>query len=111
MISVTGDIITIVVAGGDPMRNASTCARRLISVNCKFATQIWGNEVGQIQLRSLREMTERFRLSLCAGDLRLLQGSWYVTHAGLLRVASKHHCAGIQVEAIHHFCDPSLPGC
>jgi hypothetical protein len=87
------------------MENADTDARRLVSMNRKFARQIWGGRVGQIQWCSLREVTERFRFSVCAGDLCLFQGTWYVTHLGLLRVASKHRCAGIQVEAVLDFCD------
>jgi len=41
------------------------------------------------------------------GDLRLLEGTWYVTHTGLVRLAQRRHCAGIEIEALSQFCDPS----
>ena len=40
-------------------------------------------------------------------DLLLLNGSWYVTTAGLLRIARREECAGIHVRPVLQFCDPS----
>ena len=40
------------------------------------------------------------------GDMCFLQGSWYITHAGLIRLSRRRHCAGIEVEALAQFCDP-----
>jgi len=37
----------------------------------------------------------------------LLDNKWYVTHAGLLRLAQRRHCAGIRVEQVREFCDPA----
>jgi hypothetical protein len=34
-------------------------------------------------------------LSIAAGDLQLLDGRWYVTHSGLLQLASRRGCRGI----------------
>jgi len=42
------------------------------------------------------------------GDLRLINEAWYVTHAGLMRLAHRSRCAGIRVRLIPEFCDPSL---
>jgi len=36
----------------------------------------------------------------------LIEGRWYITHAGLLRIA--RHCSGIQVEPVREFCDPAV---
>ncbi len=41
-------------------------------------------------------MTETHSLSVAAGDLQFLDGRWYVTHAGLLRIAQRSHCFGIR---------------
>jgi hypothetical protein len=41
------------------------------------------------------------------GDLLLLNRGWYVTHAGLLRLARRKHCTGIRVSPVDKFCDPS----
>jgi len=47
------------------------------------------------------------RLSVIAGDLSLLDGRWYVTHAGLMRLAHRHRCAGIKVRPVPEFCEPT----
>jgi hypothetical protein len=62
--------------------------------NVKLARQLWG-EPSRIALRSLRELTARYSLSVAAGDLQLLDGRWYVTHSGLLQLASRRGCRGI----------------
>jgi hypothetical protein len=43
----------------------------------------------------LKEFVRRHALSVPLGDLQLLQGRWYVTHSGLLRIAKRCHCSGI----------------
>jgi hypothetical protein len=62
--------------------------------NAKLARQLWG-EPSRIALRSLRELTARYSLSVAAGDLQFLDGRWYVTHSGLLQLASRRGCRGI----------------
>jgi hypothetical protein len=39
------------------------------------------------------------------GDLQVINGHWYVTHTGLLRLARRKKCSGIQVEAVDSLCD------
>jgi hypothetical protein len=46
-------------------------------------------------------------MSLECGDLLLINGKWYVTHSGLLRLARRSHCAGISVEAVPELSDPT----
>jgi hypothetical protein len=55
----------------------------------------------------LRELTRRFTLSVAAGELIFFDGSWYITHAGLLHIASRRRCSGIQVNVIPSLSDPS----
>ena len=62
--------------------------------NAKLARQLWG-QPSSIALRSLRELTARYSLSVAAGDLQFLDGRWYVTHSGLLQLASRRGCRGI----------------
>jgi hypothetical protein len=40
------------------------------------------------------------------GDVLLLDGSWYVTHSGLLRLATRKGCVGIRVQPVAGFCSP-----
>jgi hypothetical protein len=47
------------------------------------------------------------RLSIVAGDLSLLDGKWYVTHSGLMRLARRRRCVGIEVRPVHKLCQPT----
>ncbi len=62
--------------------------------NANLARQLWG-EPSRIALHTLRDLTVRYSLSVAAGDLQFLEGRWYVTHSGLLRLASRKGCRGI----------------
>jgi hypothetical protein len=77
----------------------------LISRNRSLAKKLWGDLIDPMQLRSLSELTRRFSFSLALGDMRLLQGAWYVTHPGLIRLSRRSLCAGIDVEAVAQFCN------
>jgi hypothetical protein len=71
--------------------------RNLISfrANARLARELWGAP-SRIALRSLQELTARYSLSVAAGDLQFLDGRWYVTHSGLLQLASRKGCRGIK---------------
>jgi len=58
-------------------------------------------------LESLRELVKRYDLSVSSGDLVYLQAGWYVTHAGLLRLARRSHCTGIDVAPVAEFSNPA----
>ena len=62
--------------------------------NANLARQLWG-EPSRIAPRALRDLTVRYSLSVAAGDLQFLDGRWYVTHSGLLQLASRKGCRGI----------------
>jgi hypothetical protein len=78
----------------------------LASENRKLARRLWGGHLDSTRLSCLKEITKHFQLSVAMGDLRLLEGTWYVTHTGLIRLAQRRHCAGIEIEAVFQFCDP-----
>ena len=52
-------------------------------------------------------LAKRYRFSVENGDLLSLDGHWYVSHSGLVRLARRNHCAGIHVEPVSEFSDPS----
>ena len=62
--------------------------------NANLARQLWG-EPSRIALCTLRDLPVRYSLSVAAGDLQFLDGRWYVTHSGLLQLASRKGCRGI----------------
>jgi hypothetical protein len=75
----------------------------LVAQNTRLAQRNW--EITANQVRALEDLTREFHLSVALGDLKLLDGNWYVTHAGLLRLAFRHRCAGIRTVAVERFCD------
>ncbi|HXZ32966.1 MAG TPA: hypothetical protein VEH30_11850 [Terriglobales bacterium] len=77
------------------------------ALNRGFAKKLWGSELNRTLSHSLDYLTGRYRLSIPAGHLLLLDGRWYVTHQGLLEYARRSHCRGIDVELISPFCDPT----
>jgi hypothetical protein len=83
-------------------RRVATCRS-----NVKLARQIWG-QLPQIALQNLRVLTDQHSLSVGAGDLQLLDGKWYVTHAGLLRIAQRNHCSAIKSTLIERLSDPLM---
>jgi hypothetical protein len=52
-------------------------------------------------------LPKRYRFSVESGDLLWLDGRWYVTHSGLIRLARRSHCVGIHVEPVAQFSDPA----
>ena len=54
----------------------------LIAENMRFVKRFVSKTLSPVQLEQLRELTRNFSLSLKCGDLLLLSGGWYVTHAG-----------------------------
>lgn len=73
--------------------------------NVKLAGSLWGPFSMTARSR-LRELTAKYRLSIAAGDLQLLNGVWYVTHAGLLSIASRRRCHAIRTSLLKDVSDP-----
>src|SRR5260370_22887414 len=85
-------------AGKKPHRYALTLQ------NICSARRTWALSIDQV--KTLKALTHEFQVSIALGDLSLLDGKWYVTHGGLMRLARRNRCAGIQTRLIHQFCDP-----
>ena len=79
----------------------------LAAENLRFAKRFISGNLTPLLVQQLRELTSRFSLSLKFGDLILLSGGWYVTHAGLIRLAERSNCSGMQVQPVRHLSDPS----
>jgi hypothetical protein len=76
-------------------------------LNVRLARTYWG-KLPTRALSALKELSEKFCLSIAGGDLQQLDGRWYVTHAGLLHIAHNNRCAGIRVQPLREFCDPAI---
>src|SRR5271165_7637130 len=88
-----------------------TCSKSqqmLIAENLRFVKRFVSKTLQPVQLEQLRELTRNFSLSLKCGDLLLLSGGWYVTHAGLIRLAKRSHCSGMQVQPVRQLSDQAI---
>jgi hypothetical protein len=80
---------------------------QLVRSNLKLARASWG-ELSPGKLNELKCLTLKYAISVALGDIQFLGQGWYVTHAGLLRLAERRRCLGIQVREVHRFCDPAF---
>src|SRR5579863_3152566 len=78
----------------------------LVRLNVRLAKRSAAGSLGTTALYNLRDLTANFGFSMALGDLLYLDGKWYVTHAGLLRLARRNRCSAIQVAAVRELCDP-----
>ena len=60
------------------------------------------------QLSVLRDLTSRLHLSIFRGEILYFSAKWYVSHSGLLRIAHRRRCAGIETEIEQHATEPSV---
>ena len=74
--------------------------------NAKCARATWGR-LSMVTLSSLKKLTEEHTLSVASGDLQFLEGRWYVTHAGLLRIAQRNRCSGIRTVVQERLSNPA----
>jgi len=58
------------------------------------------------ELRLLSGLTRTLRLSLSKGEILWIDGKWYVTNGGLLRIAFRHHWRGILTVLQEQHSDP-----
>jgi hypothetical protein len=83
------------------MRNGSA----MFKSNRRLAKRLW-NSISPLASSALKTLTTEHQLSVASGDLLLLDGRWYVTHTGLLGIARRKRCAGMNVQPVQAFCDP-----
>jgi hypothetical protein len=69
------------------------------------AHKLWG-DLSQAALDSLLDLVRRFGLSVSLGEVQYLDGRWYVTHSGLLRIAQRRRCLGIRTTLQERQSDP-----
>ncbi len=74
------------------------------SRNARLAKQMWGR-LPRTALAALKELSQQYLVSLVLGDVLYLDERWYVSHSGLLRIAQRRKCSGINVECLGGFSD------
>jgi hypothetical protein len=86
----------------EPRRPGTIRWPNLWRENVRFAKKVWGEN---LSTQFLKMLTRDFQLSVKDGDLQVINGHWYVTHTGLLRLARRRRCSGIHVETVNSLCD------
>jgi hypothetical protein len=79
---------------------------KAIRMNTNLAKATWGR-LSRTVRQGLEELTSRYSLSVALGDVQYLDGRWYVTHAGLLRIAHRNRCSGIRATVEKGLSDPA----
>ena len=87
-----------------PLR--AVCDRKLVRLNLRIAKELYP-ELSRLQLSVLHDLTVTLRLSICRSELLFLGGKWYVSHSGLLRIAHRRRCFGIDAAVDQHMSDAS----
>ena len=77
----------------------------LVRQNTRLAKSLWPGELGPSNLFALKKLTRESGLALAAGEILWLNGGWYVTSGGLLRIAKENHCHGIHADAMSKLSD------
>jgi len=78
---------------------------KLLRENVRTVKELYPHVTG-LQLQVLRELSRTLLLSVRTGDLIMLDGRWYVTHSGLLRVAQRRRCSSITTELAESVSNP-----
>jgi hypothetical protein len=79
---------------------------RLVQQNASAAKRIYEG-ITRSQLALLRELTTSLRLSIQRGELLQVNGKWYVSHSGLIRIAHRRRCCGIETNVEQQMSDAS----
>ncbi len=90
------------------MRRLKTKSQKIESLvrqNAKLAKSLWSGELSPFNLSALQKLTRESGLALAAGEILWLNGGWYVTSGGLLRIAKENHCHGIHAHAMSKLSD------
>ena len=82
-----------------------TARQKTLARDVRVAKSLFG-DLSVSSHTTLVALLRRTRLSLAIGDLTLLNGAWYVTGAGLLRLALNRHCLGIHSRPVLESSNP-----
>src|ERR1700730_2212698 len=72
----------------------------------KLAKQIWG-EIAGARLTALCHLLQGYKMSVALGEVIDLDNHWYVTHSGLIRLATRRRCDGIRTTLQQSLSDPA----
>lgn len=71
----------------------------------RLARRRWGG-LSRTRLDELSVLLQRYKFSVALGEVIDLNNRWYVTHSGLVQLAFRRHCVGIESALEERFSDP-----
>ena len=86
-------------------QTTSSLSANLFQRNRRAAKRTLGRALGSRMIAQLKAWGRDHGFSIDAGELQVIDGNWYSTHTGLLRLARRKKCRGIHVEAVDSLCD------
>src|SRR6266702_2871299 len=86
------------------------CRPNRTRVNVRFAKALFGG-LSKQAVNGLKKLTTGYGLSVVLGDVQLIDGRWYVTDAGLLRIAQRRRCSGIRTTLQNDLSDSASNRC
>jgi hypothetical protein len=89
------------------MTKHSAGDRTLLRQNLRDAKRQYP-DLRKQELSVLRDLTATLHLSIFRGELLCFSGKWYVSHSGLLRIAHRRRCIGIDTEIEQHTTEASM---
>jgi hypothetical protein len=72
--------------------------------SAKEARALWG-DISKTAMAHLKDLVCTYAVSVRSGHLQLIDGRWYLTHAGLLRIAEQRRCVGITTSVVRALSD------
>ena len=88
------------------MKQGLAFERKLTRHNLRAAKRLYPG-LSRPQLSILRDLTTTLHLSVARSEVLYIDGNWYVSHPGLLRIANRRRCFGIQTEVVEEMTEPS----
>lgn len=80
---------------------------KLVRLNVSVAKKLYQG-ITASQLSMLRDLTRALQLSIRRGELLQVDGKWYVSHSGLIRIAHRRRCCGIETNIEQQMTDASV---
>jgi hypothetical protein len=71
----------------------------------RIAKRRWTN-LSRSRVEELRLLLRRYQFSVALGEITNLNDSWYVTHSGLVQLAFRRRCGGIETSVEETLSDP-----
>ena len=78
----------------------------VLSTQLKIARRRWSG-LNRSRFDELRLLLERYKFSVALGEITDLHDSWYVTHSGLIQLAFRRRCGGIETAVEERLSDPA----